>query len=193
MGDNAFAPYSSPNTFFVVMNVSPQIKTIKIFNYPILMNTTRDLMQIPGVSEADIRASLLKGELQHKLLSQDIVIMASDIDLTQYNTSQLNFLIAGGVNYGTSPTPYNQQYIKMEDITLQGIINGVNVIFTTPGDDFFVQDTLLKIIVYWNGVKQAFNDDYILGPYSDGYISIILTVSPQIGDIITADYYIQKY
>jgi hypothetical protein len=76
-----FAPFLKRNGSFVVRNITPdRQKTIKIFNYPILFNQTRDLLQIPGVSEQDLRASLLKGELRHKILAQDIVVVASDID-----------------------------------------------------------------------------------------------------------------
>lgn len=81
-------------------NISPQVKTIKIFNYPILYQDTRDLLQIPGVAEADIRASLLKGELQHKIRAQDIVVICSDIDLLQFNADQKLFLQNAGIVNG---------------------------------------------------------------------------------------------
>lgn len=95
-----FAPFLKINGCFVVKNISPQIKTIKIFNYPILYQDTRDLLQIPGVAEADIRASLLKGELQHKIRAQDIVVICSDIDLLQFNTNQKIFLQNAGIVNG---------------------------------------------------------------------------------------------
>ena len=80
MGNNDFAPFQKINGCFIVRNIcSYRQKTIKIFNYPIPFNRTRDLLAIPGVSESDIRASLLKGELQHKILVGDIVIECSDI------------------------------------------------------------------------------------------------------------------
>lgn len=193
MGDNSFAPYASLNTFFIVQNVSPQRKTIKIFNYPINLGCTRDLLQIPGVGEADIRVSLLKGELQHKILAQDIVIVETNLDLLQFDPLQLQFLLSAGVNYGTSQTPSDQQYTQYQNVTLQGSLNGSNVIFTLPNDQYYVQNSLLKIIVYWNGVRQVLNDDYTLGIFSDGYQSIVLTIPPSFDDIIAADYYTQSY
>src|SRR5665213_3370860 len=95
-----FAPFRKINGCFIVMNISPQIKTIRIFNYPINYTDTRDLLSIPGVAEQDIRASLLKGELCWKILARDIVIICSDIDLLQFNDAQRSFLQAAGIING---------------------------------------------------------------------------------------------
>lgn len=100
MGMNDFAPYLKMYGCFIVQNVSPQVKTIKIFNYPINYLGTRDLLQIPGVGEADIRASLLKGELNHKIRAKDITVLCSDVDLLQFNSDQKNFLINAGITNG---------------------------------------------------------------------------------------------
>lgn len=98
---DVFAPYLKKNGCFIVRNITPdRKKTIKIFNYPILFNQTRDLLQIPGVAEADIRASLLKGELNHKIIVKDIIIECSDIDLLQFNNDQKIFLQNAGVVIG---------------------------------------------------------------------------------------------
>src|SRR5579863_8351985 len=129
MGMDDFAPYLKINGCFIVENTSPQVKTIKIFNYPILYGTTRDLLQIPGVAENDIRASLLKGELQHKILAKDIVIICSDIDLLQFNSSQKTFLSNAGVVNGMSISSSNMTYLENQDIALVGAINGFNQIF----------------------------------------------------------------
>ena len=100
MGMNDFAPYYPQNTSFIVKNISPQNKTIKIFNYPIPMGQMRNLLEIPGIDEVDLRGSLLKGELNHKLRSNDIIVIASDIDLTQYNNAQITFLQSYGIVNG---------------------------------------------------------------------------------------------
>src|SRR5690349_13679833 len=101
MGMNDFAPFTKKYGCFIVRNTTTERpKTIKIFNYPINYQQTRDLLQIPGVGEADIRASLLKGELRHKILAGDIVVECSDIDLLQFNLGQKAFLQAAGVVHG---------------------------------------------------------------------------------------------
>ncbi len=100
MGMNDFAPYLKMNGCFVVQNISPQVKTIKIFNYPINYLKTRDILQIPGVGEADIRASLLKGELNHKIRANDITVLCSDVDLLQFNAAQKAFLMGAGIVNG---------------------------------------------------------------------------------------------
>jgi hypothetical protein len=97
---DVFAPYYKINGCFIVLNVSPQIKTITIFQYPINYHCSRDLLKIPGVAEQDIRASLLKGELQHKILAKDIIVTCSDIDLLQFNGNQKAFLQGAGIVNG---------------------------------------------------------------------------------------------
>jgi hypothetical protein len=101
MGMNDFAPFTKKYGCFIVRNITsaPQ-KTIKIFNYPINHNQSRDLLQIPGVGESDIRASLLKGTLRNKILSGDIVVECSDIDLLQFNLDQKAFLVKAGIIHG---------------------------------------------------------------------------------------------
>ena len=88
---------------FVVKNIiTDSNKTIKIFDYPIPVGTTRDLLKIPGVAEADIRASLLKGEIRNKILANEITIIDSDIDLLQFNDDQRDFLQDAGATEGIS-------------------------------------------------------------------------------------------
>lgn len=100
MGNNSFATWSTNPNCFIVQNIAPVKKTIRIFNYPINHEETRDLLRIPGVAESDIRASLLKGELNHKIRAQEITVLCSDIDLTQYNLTQKYFLQSAGIING---------------------------------------------------------------------------------------------
>lgn len=127
-----FAPYLKINGCFIVQNISPQIKTINIFQYPINYMGTRDLLQIPGVAESDIRASLLKGELNHKIRANDITVICSDIDLLQFNANQKLFLqgagIVNGLDAGTSGA-----LTAAEHETLRQLIHFVD---EGPGDGF---------------------------------------------------------
>lgn len=197
-GMNDFAPYNKKFGCFIVKNINTdRHKVIRIFNYPILYNNSRDLLAIPGVSESDIRASLLKGELKNKILAREIVVECSDIDLLQFNDDQRAFLESVGINKGLQVTSDNFAYIKKEDILLLGTIDGSNTIFLTP--TVFIYDSEHKIIVYKNGVKQLIGDDFTIfessGP-GTGYDGIILTVPPTViptpTDVITADYYINN-
>jgi hypothetical protein len=110
------------------------------------------LLAIPGIAEQDIRASLLKGELQHKILARDIVITCSDIDLLQFNEDQKQFLINSGIIDGLevgSNQVSGLSYIWRIEIPLIGTKNGINKTFFTPdkfingtfdtGDDFHIQ------------------------------------------------------
>jgi len=95
-------------TKFVVMNTAGQGKRIRIFQYPILNGETRDLLAIPGVSEADLRHALLKGNLRIKLETGEARVVESNIDLLQFDItgpdSQLLFLQSVGVVDGLQVT-----------------------------------------------------------------------------------------
>jgi hypothetical protein len=192
-----FAPYLKKNGTFVVQNITPdRNKTIKIFNYPINYMQTRDLLQIPGVGEQDIRVSLLKGELYHKILAQDIVVISSDIDLLQFNNNQKSFLQSAGVVNGLQVSSTNMNVLRKDDVQLVGSVNNINTVFKIPGGTFIYNSTY-KIIVYLNGVKQVYLDDFYIaesGGVGSGYDSVIFTVPPTTlpspADIITADYYV---
>lgn len=119
------------------------------------------MIAIPGVSESDIRASLLKGELRHKIKAKEIVVLFSDIDLIQFNQEQLNFLTNAGITQGTkiSVDGYVSQdafdaaiedlqqqidagggggggggaaYFLKQNIIPVGVRNGINRTFYTP-------------------------------------------------------------
>jgi hypothetical protein len=193
-----FAPYLKINGCFVVLNKSSQVKTISIFNYPINYGCTRDLLQIPGVAENDIRASLLKGELNHKIRAGDIDVVCSDIDLLQFNSSQKLFLQNSGIVNGLEVTADQMAIIEQQDIQLVGSVNDVNTVFKIPSGTW-IQTAPYKIIVYKNGVKQVLSDDYIIaesGGPGTGYDTVIFNVPPQTTptpiDVITADYYIHN-
>lgn len=104
--ESNFAYSLKYNTHFVVRNISggsvnsPDKKTIMIFHYPINHSDTRDLLQIPGIQEDHIRASLLKGELRHKFLCGDIELVSSNIDLLQFSDKQRAWLYSYGFTEG---------------------------------------------------------------------------------------------
>lgn len=198
MGNNSFAPYYKQNGSFIVKNISSIRKTIKIFNYPINFGYTRDLLQIPGVAENDIRASLLKGEINHKIRANEIVIISSDIDLLQFNADQRSFLQNSGIVDGLQTNSFTSSVIRKEDIILIGNINSINTNYTIPSGKF-IENSIYKIIVYLNGVKQVYLDDYFIaesGGPGTGYDTIIMSVAPTAipapSDIITADYYVNN-
>lgn len=197
VGSNSFAAGNSLFNNFVVQNTSPQRKTIHIFHYPIVWQGSRDLMMVEGVSESDIRASLLKGELQRRIQCGDIIIIRCNIDLLQFSAAQRNFINQAYTGMGDlngtviRPSELSSTIIQQSDIDLIGTCDGVNQLFTIPLGTFVYQPPDYKPIVYWNGVRQAFGDDYRLGPTSPaGYSSVVLTIPPSPGDIITADYFI---
>jgi hypothetical protein len=192
MGMNDFAPYQKLNTSFIVQNIiTDSNKTIKIFNYPIPVGMSRDLLEIPGVGEADIRASLLKGELLIKILAKEIKIIQSDIDLLQFNYAQLLFLQNAGISTGLQVDVSNEKYPYLRQQILTGLLNNSNVVFKIPNGYFLYSGNQI-ISVYRNGVRLAIGKDYSIsesGGPGTGYDTIILSYPPFPTDSIAADYY----
>ena len=104
--ESEFAYAPKYNTHFIVRNTSgstaasPYQKTVNVFHYPINWGDQRDILAIPGIQEADIRAALLKGEIRHKLLNGDITLVSSNIDLLQFSDKQRAFLFQFGFTEG---------------------------------------------------------------------------------------------
>lgn len=196
-GFNDFAPYFKRNGCFVVRNITPdRKKIIKIFNYPILYNTTRDLLQIPGVAESDIRASLLKGELRHKILAKDIVVECSDIDLLQFNDDQKAFLQSAGIINGLSIS--NLGYSWRQEISLIGIKNGSNRIFYTPEkfvNGLFTTGDVFHIEIKHNGKDLYESVDYTIaesGGAGTGYDTInLISFAPVSKSLLYANYVVK--
>lgn len=197
---NTFAPFSTNPNCFIVKNIgtNPQ-KTIFIFNEPINFGCQRDLMKTEGIGPDDIKSSLLKGTLRNKILNGEITILCSDIDLLQFNSEQKAFLEAAGIVNGLQITNNNLAVIRKEDVQLNGIVDGSNTVFKIPYS-VFIQNQTYKIIVYLNGVKQVYLDDYFIAESNGigtGYDTVIFSVAPESSilpiDIITADYYINNY
>jgi hypothetical protein len=143
-----FAPGKNECGQFVVRNTSPQKKTIFFFaGWPINLNCTRDLLQIPGVSEGDIKSSLMKGEIRNKLKNGDIQLVFSNIDLLQFNDCGIQYLEGYGFTTGVliginQLDGYVQQLITQgggggitptEHETLRQLIHFVD---EGPGDGF---------------------------------------------------------
>jgi hypothetical protein len=191
MALNSFAPFQKINGGFVVNNNSNPKKTIFIFNYPIPYGASRDLLAIPGVSESDIRASLLKGELLHKIIVGEISVLASDIDLLQFNAAQKSFLQGAGIVNGLDPVGGSGAGgFDIQDAALIGIQNNSNTTFTTPTK--FKHTANHKEIIFTNGLRNHIPEDYFVaesGGVGTGYDTIVFTVAPLASDVITIDYF----
>ncbi len=165
--ESQFAYSLKYNTHFVVKNTSggnpnsPYKKTVKIFNYPILWNDTRDILQIPGIQEADIRASLLKGEIRHKFLCGDIELVSSNIDLLQFSGKQRKFLQQFGFTEGVS--------VGFDELDgyVQSIIGGGGSGGITPQE----HETLRQLIHF---IDQGPGDGFASGAFKE----ILPTGSP---------------
>jgi hypothetical protein len=75
---------------------------------------------------------------------------------------------------------------------LVGPMNGVNVTFTTPGSEHYVQNLpFIGIHVYLNGMRLALLDDYITVESrgaGTGFDTIVLNEAPYSDDHLFVDY-----
>jgi hypothetical protein len=200
---NSFAPYRGKYCSFIVRNITPiRNKTIKIFGYPIPYNTTKNLLRIPGICENAIASSLLKGELRFRILSKDIIVEFSDIDLIQFNNESRSFLqnagISNGLTAGGSGSEFSKPYLFRQEIPLIGIKDNSNQLFYTP--DKFITGMFsptgdkFHISVAYNGKLTYEGVDYQLiesdGP-GTGYDGIeFLIIIPTPGSLLFANYVI---
>src|SRR5690606_24175102 len=190
-------------TVFVVKNIAPDGKRIKIFDYPIKNGLERDLMDIPYVSEADIRHALLKGELLTKLRAGEAIVVDSNIDLLQFDECQKAFLESVGIMKGLEVVNsgggggdgYMPFYFKQQ-ISLIGTKNNSNRVFTTPEN--FINGTFgnneFRILIRHNGRDLVETIDYYVsesGGPGTGYDTIILCFSPKPRSVLVADYVVE--
>lgn len=187
----------APSTKFVVKNVAPNGKRVRVFNYPIRNGETRDLLAIPEISEAYIRHSLLKGELRVKFLHRELIVIDSDIDLLQFNSQHLAFLQSIGITEGlqVSGTGSARAFLHKVGVSLLGTKDGSNRIFTTP--EVFINDSiggdLLTISVFHDGKRLVENEEYMLvesGGSGSGYDTVVITAFAPIEDsTLIANYF----
>lgn len=182
---------------FIVQNIiTNSNKTIRIFDYPIPVGMTRDLLKIRGIGEADIRTSLLKGTLRNKIIAGEIRIINSDIDLLQFNEDQRQFLLNAGIIKGLKVTGSNiSNYLRRDEITLIGLKNGSNRIFLTPEkflNGIYISGDQFHIAVKHNGKDLYEGIDYTIsesGGVATGYDTInLISIVPISSSKLFANY-----
>ncbi len=181
-------------TVFIVRNIAPSKKDLSVFTYPIRYGQTRDLMLIPFLSEADIRNSLLKGELLIKFKAKELVVTSSNIDLLQFDDCQRDFLESIGITIGISILPGDLPYAFKDNITLIGPLDNVNRTFTTPHVfiNGFLGDNEFKIQVDHNGRHLIEEIDYTIsesgGPGTGFDTVTLITLTPTPTSKLTCNY-----
>ena len=203
VGYDTWYPKDQSCTVFIVKNIASPRKCVRIFNYPIGPGKERDILAIPYVSEADIRHSLLKGELNISLKSGEITVTESNIDLLQFDDCQKDFLIRSGIINGlevvTDGYAANFPVIFRQNIPLVGTRDSNNRIFSVPTPDKFVNGTLFnnefRILVRHNGKGLEEGIDYMVsesGGSGTGYDTIVMiSFSPKARSRLIADYVVK--
>lgn len=190
------------NTKFVVKNITKGTrleKIVRLFKYPVPPGQTRDLLTIPYVSESDIRHSLLKGELRLKAEAREIEIVESNIDLLQFDSEQKAFLESIGISIGLEVVASTETALKIkQNVELVGAKDGVNVVFTVPVPDKFINGPIsgsdFRILIRHNGKGLIQNIDYVIsesGGFGTGYDTItLISFVPNSNSTLVADYVI---
>lgn len=144
------------DTKFIVKNIAPNRKRIRIFNYPIVNGKTRDLLAIPEISEGTIRHSLLKGELFNKIRTKEAVIFFSNIDLLQFDPVQKKFLEDAGVTQGLEITGSQIIHDDIRDLIhfiddgpASGFVSGAYKECLPAGDPFPTQS------IWWESASKT--------------------------------------
>jgi hypothetical protein len=184
---------------FVVKNITAPPKTISIFNINIPFGTTKNLLDIPGIGEEDVRISLLKGQVLNKILSGDIKIVFSDVNALSFNNNQQSFLLSSNMENGTQINTNILEYTPKRDVVLLGTIDGYNTRFMVPVGDYFIIKSSYIIVIHWNGIRQIFNSDFFVDVTSQNpnnpsaYSAIFMAIAPSPADIVIGDYYTANY
>ena len=191
---NQYTFFPKVGTSFVVKNIAPNGKRIRVLGVPIPNGEEKDLLASPEISESLIRHSLLKGELRIKGISNEIFVTFSDIDLLQFNTEQKNFLTSIGINNGMDINFSQINFAFKQGVNLIGIKDGINKVFTTP--DYFlsgnVENNVFKITIRHNGIVQEQGIDFVVsesGGLGSGFDTItFVTFSPASDSTLLANY-----
>lgn len=164
VGFNTFKPKVS-GTKFIVQNNSD--RRIGIFTVRLSSGQQYDLMNIPQVSEADIRHSLLKGDLLSKLRTGDLRVIESTIDLTQFDSEQKAFLESVGVVFGLDPDVNN---IQGNPITTNDPSDGY-VLIWDESEGLWVYGLQPPTLLLTNDLGGSYNSPIVTGiqgnPISD--------------------------
>ena len=184
-------------TVFVVKNIAPGGKRVRIFQQPIHNGDTRDLMETDFVSEADIRHSLLKGELAVKLRNQEIIVVDSNIDLLQFDPCHKAFLERVGITNGLEVTAgAAKTFLHKVGVELIGVKNSANRFYATP-DNFLNADVggdLFTISIFHDGNRLVETKEYVLsesGGVGTGFDTIeIIAFKPKSKSTLIANYFV---
>ena len=98
---NKFAYRPNPTGITFLIQNATGTKFISVFNNTIAPGAMLDLMAIPGISEEQIRSSLIKGELYARLRTGDIKVINTSVNLLNFDPTFQAFLHNNNIVNGT--------------------------------------------------------------------------------------------
>jgi len=129
---NVFAYRKNPTDItFVVQNITT--RWINIFNNPVGPGAYIDLMKIRGISEEEIKSSLIKGELYYKFRTKSIKAFQSNVNLMSFDPVFTGFLNRNGITNGTG-NPFEQSGAVSGTYACSTNVNVNDVVYLTSSD-----------------------------------------------------------
>lgn len=93
---NPFADgLNNSSSTFIVKNNSK--KSIAVMGIRIPPGGSYNLMNLPGITEADIKVALTKGVIKRKINTRELQVLSSDLSLDTTNYSQRSFLLNNNI------------------------------------------------------------------------------------------------
>lgn len=155
MALNPFADGINNASNFTVQNISN--KTVRVMGINISPGNSYNLMNLEGVTETDIKVSLLKGVLKRKLSNNEITITSSDLDLTTKNYTQGNFLTTKTTSVNALSSNYSTNFSNNPTQTVNIMLCGDSQ--TVGGATVMNDETLAWRGVFWETIKNR--RDYV--------------------------------
>jgi len=155
MALNPFADGINNASNFTVQNISN--KTVRVMGINISPGNSYNLMNLEGVTETDIKVSLLKGVLKRKLSNNEITIVSSDLDLTTKNYTQGSFLTTKTTSTNALSSNYATNFSNNPTQTVNIMLCGDSQ--TAGGASVMNDETLAWRGVFWETIKNR--RDYV--------------------------------
>jgi hypothetical protein len=127
----AYDPSTTVN--FVVKNVSS--RSLKVFNVTLKPGSQLDLMSIPGITEDDVRAMLLKGFLKRMLADGRLIVLSSSLEVGQnvVNIAALTAInVDGEADFAERRVLSLHQSFQLDKNSSE-TVNGISVVATNSG------------------------------------------------------------
>ena len=125
----------SSTIIFVIQNITTN-RCLRIFDTNIEPGRKYNLMRVPGITEEDIRASIITGPLKGLLSSGLIKIVSSSVNFDSSDSAQNAFLSSVGINPGGSSNSGVANIAALAAINASNYTDGIRIKVNTVNQEF---------------------------------------------------------